>query len=400
MAKFDLAAAMKLQKVSKLDTEAKMIPLNLIDPHPDNFFQVESDITDLAESIQLNGLCQPLVVTPTDGGRYRVIAGHRRRMALLKLAETEPEKYKDVSCIVREPATPDLEMLMLIQTNTEAREIGWQEKNKAAAEVERILIKMQKEQGVVLPGKMRKHVAELIKTSESQIARARFIDKNLTSEAKKAGLSDSASYALAHLPQEQQQELLNHYQNRPWMIDNSVIKKYKANVDAGRDPFYVSPEDKKASIRDCYTLPKKDKKCQKCNHYDKIIEHFKSKATNDSPCKGTNGCCQYCESCFQCEDLCPALRADIKKTKESLTYLFNRRLHAARIAAGITDAEERYRRNMSQSELIRYESNVQLDLKTLADLCRVYGCTPNQILGFEPMPPEAQEILRQEGIEK
>ena len=125
MAKFNLAEALQLDdsSVSNLDTETRKIQLDLIDPHPDNFFAVEDDITDLAESIAVNGLCQPLVVTPADGGRYRVIAGHRRRKALLKLAETD-DRFKAVTCIVRKPASPEMEMLMLIQTNTAAREIA------------------------------------------------------------------------------------------------------------------------------------------------------------------------------------------------------------------------------------------------------------------------------------
>ena len=160
-----------------------MIELALIDPHPENFFPVESDITDLAESIELNGLCQPLIVTPTEDGRYRTIAGHRRRAALLQLAEKDPEKWKYVACNIKHPASHELEMLMLIQTNTEAREIGWSEKNKAATMVEEILVKLQKEQGVQLPGKMRTHVAQLIKASESQIARAKYISSHLIETA-------------------------------------------------------------------------------------------------------------------------------------------------------------------------------------------------------------------------
>ena len=124
---FDLAAALSLKPVSKLDTKespVQMIDLALIDPHPDNFFEVEDDITDLAESISLNGLLQPLVVTPADGGRYRTIAGHRRRKALLQLAAEAPEKWNRVPCMVTHPASRELEELALIQTNTEAREIG------------------------------------------------------------------------------------------------------------------------------------------------------------------------------------------------------------------------------------------------------------------------------------
>ena len=249
MAGFNLAEAIGLKKVSNLDTgELQEIGLDLIDPNPNNFFAVEEDITDLKESIELNGLLQPPVVTPSENGRYRLIAGHRRHKALKALWSENPEKYKMVMCRIVRPSSPALEELMLIQTNTEARELGWQEKIEAAERVEKILVKMQKN-GTVLPGKMRSHVAKIIKASESQIARAKFIDKNLIEPLKKgSGLSDSAAYKLAHLPYEQQQTLYEHYKENPWMIDGTRIKTYQDNIANGRDPFYVEPP----GPRDCY----------------------------------------------------------------------------------------------------------------------------------------------------
>ena len=261
---FDLAAALALKPVSKLDTTeapVQMIALELIDPHPDNFFAVEDDITDLAESIELNGLLQPLVVTPAEDGRYRTIAGHRRRKALLQLAAENPEKWQRVPCMVTHPASPELEELALIQTNTEAREIGWSEKNKAATRVEEILVKLQKDQGVQLPGKMRTHVAKIIKASESQIARAKFIAKNLIKPLQKKNVNDSVAYELAHLPAEQQKELYDHYKNELWRLSTPTIKAYEKNIAAGKDPFSVLVS---TAARDCYIQKMDGNKYKKC----------------------------------------------------------------------------------------------------------------------------------------
>lgn len=228
MAKFDLAGVMGLD-VSKLDTGGiQKIELALIDPNPKNFFAVEDDITDLAESIAVNGLLQPLVVTPAEGGRYRVIAGHRRQMALLSLAAESPDKWARVDCKVLKPTSSEAEMLALIQTNTEARVISYAERCVAVEAVEKILMKLQQEQGVKLPGKMRATVAKILKTSESQIARAKVIESKLIPEFKQSALTDSAAYELAKLPAAQQSELYRRHAAQPCEIDVATVRAYKA----------------------------------------------------------------------------------------------------------------------------------------------------------------------------
>ena len=56
------------------------IAIGDIDPNPDQprrVFQEES-IAQLAQSIREQGVLQPILVTPEDGGRYRIVAGERR----------------------------------------------------------------------------------------------------------------------------------------------------------------------------------------------------------------------------------------------------------------------------------------------------------------------------------
>lgn len=244
MATFDLAAAIGLRKVSNLDTEkTERIALDLIDPNPKNFFEVEENVTDLAESIKLNGLLQPPVVAPSGDGRYRLIAGHRRHKALVALAAEEPGKYASVMCRIVRPASDEMEELMLIQTNTEARTLGWHEKAEAAKRTEKILLAL-KNQGVSLPGKMRKHVAEIIKASESQIARAKFIDKNLIAPLKADHcIADNLAYRLAHLPPEQQEDLRAHFEGKTILLTGAAVDRYEENIRLGRDPFYMPPRE-------------------------------------------------------------------------------------------------------------------------------------------------------------
>ena len=384
MAKFNLADVLVPGKVSNLDTaETKEISIELIDPNPNNFFTVEEDVTDLCESIKLNGLLQPPVVTPSEGGRYRLIAGHRRHKALKALAQELPEQYKTVTCRIVRPASPELEELMLIQTNTEAREIGWREKDEAATRTEKILIALQK-QGVELPGKMRSHVAKIIKASESQIARAKFIAKNLINPLKKtSSIPDSTAYCLAHLPAEQQQELYEHYNKRGlYCLDGNAIKSYQENLAAGRDPFYVPP----SAPRSCYEQKAKGGKYPDCTHEDVIAQRKKKRLPSWQKC-GYHTCCSCCEYRFDCPDLCPSAKPDVDKQKKSDTYRIGLAFRAAREQKGLTVEAAADELQIPATQVLQYESTQTHTAGSITRLCELYGITPNEILGFAPASP-------------
>lgn len=77
------------------------IAIDKLSPHPDNPRKDLGDLTELAESIKVNGILQNLTVVPLLGnitgdptGRYTVVIGHRR-MAAAKLAG-----LAEVPCII------------------------------------------------------------------------------------------------------------------------------------------------------------------------------------------------------------------------------------------------------------------------------------------------------------
>ena len=58
-------------------------------PSKGNFYSVE-DVQDLKQSIELLGVLQPLLVTDEEeDGKRRIIAGHRRRLAVMQLVDEE-----------------------------------------------------------------------------------------------------------------------------------------------------------------------------------------------------------------------------------------------------------------------------------------------------------------------
>ena len=70
--------------------ELRPLPVSLVDPNPSQPRSAvdEEGLVALAESVRANGVLQPVLVRPTTGGRYELIAGERRLRAA-KLAGLE-----------------------------------------------------------------------------------------------------------------------------------------------------------------------------------------------------------------------------------------------------------------------------------------------------------------------
>ncbi len=78
------------------------IAVGQLDPNPDQPRQTFEDesIAQLAESIRDQGVLQPLLVVPSGGGRYRIIAGERRfRAGRMAGLDTLPCIVKDIDVI-------------------------------------------------------------------------------------------------------------------------------------------------------------------------------------------------------------------------------------------------------------------------------------------------------------
>ena len=67
------------------------ISLDLIDDFKNHPFKVVEDesLKELADSINENGLLEPLVVRRKEDGRYEMLSGHRRKKALKLIGTTE-----------------------------------------------------------------------------------------------------------------------------------------------------------------------------------------------------------------------------------------------------------------------------------------------------------------------
>ena len=63
--------------------KVQIIPFDLIDGAPNHPFKVrmDDDMLKLIDSVKLYGILEPGLFRPKPGGRYEIVAGHRRDLA-------------------------------------------------------------------------------------------------------------------------------------------------------------------------------------------------------------------------------------------------------------------------------------------------------------------------------
>jgi ParB family chromosome partitioning protein len=300
---FDLGELLK--DVSKSDTREQIeyIKLELIDGDEQNFYEL-SDVEALADNIATIGLQQPLRLRPhpTAEGCYVTVSGHRRRAALQLLAQEEPERWEEVACIVdRDIVSPALQQLRLIFGNANTRKMSSADLSEQAAQVEKLLYQL-KEDGYEFPGRMRDHVAKVVQTSKTKLAKLKMIRDNLAPcwqpDYKKNVLGESSAYELSRLPLGWQNLLFEEKQrtkaNIRWLYADDV-KKF-----AERCAAIVACPCSETDDGVCTNQERKMRKAAVAERY--------------YPCC-CDKCCAECSNLASCKNACPKLKDRVAKIK-------------------------------------------------------------------------------------
>lgn len=133
------------------------IPLELIDPNP---FQTrrridETALHELAESIKVSGVVQPVVLRPTGNGRFQLVAGERRWLAC-KLADKT-----SIPAVVREISNEQAMEITIIE-NLQREDLNAMEQARAFERLSREF-GLTQEQIASRTGKDRASVANFIR---------------------------------------------------------------------------------------------------------------------------------------------------------------------------------------------------------------------------------------------
>ena len=203
-------------------------------PSKGNFYSVE-DVQDLKQSIELLGVLQPLLVTDEEeDGKRRIIAGHRRRLAVMQLVDEGKERFRRVPILIKPKKNAILDRLALIMANRFREKTDW-ERMTEALETEKLVLELK--ESMSIPGRTRDLLAEIIETSPAQIGRYKAIYNNLIpelmAEFKANRIVVSVIYEASGLPADYQQQAAEMFRENE-VLTIADIKQLKKNYEAAQ----------------------------------------------------------------------------------------------------------------------------------------------------------------------
>ncbi len=203
-------------------------------PSKGNFYSVE-DVQDLKQSIELLGVLQPLLVTEEEeSGKRRIIAGHRRRLAVMQLVDEGKERFRRVPILIKPKKNAIIDRLALIMANRFREKTDW-ERMTEALETEKLVLELKDSMNI--PGRTRDLLAEIIETSPAQLGRYKAIYNNiiaeLMAEFKANRIVVSVIYEASGLPEDYQKQAAEVFRENE-VLTLSDIKQLKKNWEASQ----------------------------------------------------------------------------------------------------------------------------------------------------------------------
>lgn len=217
----------------------KMLEVEQIIPNESNFYEM-TEIEELAEDIERQGLMSVLVVTD-DNGEFHLVSGHRRLKAVKLLIDEGRRKSTTVPCYIKSAKSADETQLDLIMLNATQRKYSDSDTMREYEELERIF-KAMEQAGKPVKGKIRNNIARVLNVSPAQIGKIDNIKHNAipdVEQAVKSGdMSISTANEVAKLAPEQQKEII---ESKP-DITHKEVKEIQKSSPKPPKPKKKEPE--------------------------------------------------------------------------------------------------------------------------------------------------------------
>ena len=94
----------------------RLVPIDQVDPNPDQPRQVMGDLSELMASIAEKGIIEPLIVRQR-GGRYQIVAGERRYQASVQVG------LRELPIVIRDVDDNEIIEVALVE-NIQRRDLG------------------------------------------------------------------------------------------------------------------------------------------------------------------------------------------------------------------------------------------------------------------------------------
>ena len=294
------------------DTSARKqieyISIGQIESDPGNFYDLPK-LEELANSISIIGLQEPVVVRPVEDGRYRIISGHRRTAALRILIDRGEHDDKVMCIVERQQESEALTQLKLIMGNSENRVLTSAEQARQVEETQQLIYQL-KQEGFDFPGRVRDYVSDICKISTGKIARLNVIRNQLIPNFMKlweaGAINDSVAYILAGQVPKRQKAV--------WSAQTGDGKKaFKCTAD-----WLVSTFGDMDYVEEVYgKLTCQENSTSVCDYKDCLLNYAAGLGQYKSLRYECRGCCKTCSSLLNCKHSCPRA-ADAKKEKKDV----------------------------------------------------------------------------------
>lgn len=233
MGKFSITSFMN--EVSQPDTdEIFSVSVHDIDENEKNFYHIDKDeVKSLAAVIELQGgIRMPLELKKSDKpGRYVVVSGHRRLLAMKMLLENKSIESPMVPARVRSYKTEEEEMRDLIWANRTQRQRTIEEMEKEVEHLKGFAKEMYedaKRKGE-FQGRFRKFFAEeILGISEAKLQRINSTQKlepEVRQKVIEGEISKTAATLLSSHPKEKQKEIVKEAEKKEGKVNERTIKE-------------------------------------------------------------------------------------------------------------------------------------------------------------------------------
>ena len=213
-----------------------MLPAADIEPNPENSIYEIGDVTMLKADIAERGLRSPLEVLPAQGGKYMLLAGHRRWTACRELATEGVTGFDVLPCVIHASQGADDDLIALITSNATARELTDGERLRQYIALKQALERKKAAGG--LDGRVRDEMSRITGDGTGTLGRLNAIASKCVPEViamvERGEITMTRAYECSKLYKVQQVTYAkNHYALLPELSDEARKAAILYIVDEG-----------------------------------------------------------------------------------------------------------------------------------------------------------------------
>lgn len=219
-----------------LKMQIVMLPAADIEPNPENAIYEIGDVSMLKADIAQRGLRSPLEVLAAQGGKYMLLAGHRRWTACRELSAEGDKRFDLLPCTIHASAGDDDDLIALITSNATARELTDGERLRQYRALKQAL--ERKKKAGTLDGRVRDEMSRITGDGTGTLGRLNAILNHCTPEViglvERGKITLTRAYECSKLYKIQQMEYAKTgYSALPQLDDMSRRAAVKYLVECG-----------------------------------------------------------------------------------------------------------------------------------------------------------------------